>query len=105
MNAAKNRNSRTRDIERRIAILEQVCAEAYQLAGAVDASEKALDNLAAAADGKPIPHATFLPVSAADCDDFARADTDRATEGGAPTNTAPRTLGSTCTSPRPTRPG
>ena len=83
MNVANNRNRRTQDLEQRIAILEQVCAEAYQLAGAVGAPEKALDNLAAAADGRPVPHATFLPVSAADCDEFARADKARATEGGA----------------------
>lgn len=83
MNVAENTNRRTQDLEQRIAILEQVCAEAYQLAGAVGAPEKALDNLAAAADGRPIPHATFLPVSAADCDEFARADKVRATEGGA----------------------
>ena len=55
-----------------------VCAAAYQLAGAVGAPEKALDNLAAAANGKPIPHATFLPVSAADCDELADAETARA---------------------------
>ncbi len=83
MNVAENRNTRTQELEQRIAILEQVCAEAYQLAGAVGAPEKALDNLAAAAEGKPIPHATFLPVSAADCDEFARADTPRATKRGA----------------------
>ena len=83
MSVAENRNRRTQDLEQRIAILEQVCAEAYQLAGAVGAPEKALDNLAAAADGRPIPHATFLPVSAADCDELARADKARATEGGA----------------------
>ena len=46
-------------------------ARAYQLVGAVGAPVKALDNLAAAACGKPMPHATFLPVSAADCDEFA----------------------------------
>ena len=74
MNVVETRDTRIRDLERRIAVLEQVCAEAYQLAGAVGAPERALDNLAAAADGKPIPHATFLPVSAADCEEFATAD-------------------------------
>ena len=75
MNAVTERDRRMQDLEQRIAVLEQVCAEAYQLAGAVGAPEKALDNLAAAAEGKPIPHATFLPVSVADCDEFAPADT------------------------------
>ncbi|MCY3842297.1 MAG: hypothetical protein OXH69_02010 [Acidobacteria bacterium] len=74
MNAERESGRRVRDLEQRISVLEQVCAEAYQLAGAVGEPEKALDNLAAAAEGKPIPHATFLPVSAADCDEFALAD-------------------------------
>ena len=74
MNVVETRDKRIRDLERRITILEQVCAEAYQLAGAVGAPERALDNLAAAAEGKPVPHSTFLPVSAADCEEFAMAD-------------------------------
>ena len=83
MNALGDRDTRIDDLERRISILEQVCAEAYQLAGAVGAPEKALDNLAAAAEGEPIPHETFLPVSAADCDEFVRPDTPAATRGRA----------------------
>ena len=81
MNAVAERDRRIRDLEQRISALEQVCAEAYQLAGAVGAPEKALDNLAAAAEGKPIPHATFLPVSVADCDEFALADTHATASG------------------------
>ena len=69
---AKKRRTR-KELKQRIASLQMVCGEAYQLAGAVGAPEKALDNLAAAAYGRPIPHATFLPVSAADCDEFANA--------------------------------
>ena len=66
------KNTKTRaQLEQRIAVLEGVCGEAYQLAGAVGAPEKALDNLSAAASGRPIPHDSFLPVSAADCDEFA----------------------------------
>ena len=72
---------RRRLLERRISILEQVCAEAYQLVGAVGAPVKALDNLAAAAAGKPIPHETFLPVSTADGDEFVPPDTPAATSG------------------------
>ncbi len=81
MNTVAERDMRIRDLEQRISVLEQVCAEAYQLAGAVGAPEKALDNLAAAAEGEAIPHETFLPVSAADCDEFARADDARASAG------------------------
>lgn len=42
--------------------LRKVCAEAYQLAGAFGASEEALDNLSAAANGDPLPYETFLPI-------------------------------------------
>jgi hypothetical protein len=49
--------------------LRQVCAEAYQFAGSVGAPERVLDNLAAAAAGNPIPHASILPVSADECDE------------------------------------
>ena len=83
MNAVTERDMRIRDLELRVSVLEEVCAEAYQLAGAVGAPERALDNLAAAAGGEPIPHATFLPVSAADCDEFARQDGIRDTPGRA----------------------
>jgi hypothetical protein len=55
-------------LRRRIEDLERVCAEAYQLAGVVGAPVCVLDNLAAAADGLPIPHASFLPITADDCE-------------------------------------
>lgn len=77
-----------RQLEERIGVLQKVCAEAYQLAGAIGAPEKALDNLAAAAAGRPIPHATFLPVSAADCDEFGEAETARANRHGTATSAA-----------------
>ena len=83
MNVVEDRITHIKDLEQRISILEQVCAEAYQLDGAVGAPEKVLDNLAAAAQGVPIPHATFLPVSAADCDETVRADTPAAISGRA----------------------
>lgn len=51
----------------RIRTLQSVCGEAYQLAGTVGAPVKALDNLSAAANGEPIPHETFLPVTDLDC--------------------------------------
>lgn len=48
--------------------LRAVCAQAYQLAGAVAAPERVLDVLAAAADGRPLPHdGEFLPIAADDC--------------------------------------
>ncbi len=82
MNALGDRDARIDDLERRISVLEQVCAEAYQLAGTVGAPVKALDNLAAAAAGKPIPHETFLPVPTADGDDFVPPDTPADKSGG-----------------------
>jgi hypothetical protein len=48
--------------EKEIETLRSVCAEAYQMAGALDAPEEALDNLLAASAGEPIPHGSFLPV-------------------------------------------
>lgn len=48
--------------------LRLVCAEAYQMAGALGASAKALDNLSAASAGAPLPHETFLPVEAPQID-------------------------------------
>ena len=55
----------------RIETLEAVCAEAYQLAGAIGAPVKALDNLSAAANGDAIPHESFLPIASEDCDEVA----------------------------------
>jgi hypothetical protein len=45
--------------------LRNVCAEAYQLAGTLGGSVEAMDNLAAAAAGEPLPHESFLPVGMA----------------------------------------
>ena len=50
--------------ERERDALRLVCGEAYQMAGALDAPTKALDNLLAASTGAPLPHGTFLPVEA-----------------------------------------
>ena len=60
MTVMEARDTRIRNLEERISVLEQVCAEAYQLAGAVGAPERVLDNLAAAAEGRPIPAQSFL---------------------------------------------
>jgi hypothetical protein len=55
-------------LEARVRDLERVCAEAYQFAGEVGAPERVLDNLSAAAEGQPIPHASMLPIQADECD-------------------------------------
>ena len=52
----------------RIAVLEALCADAYQLAGTVGAPVRFLDALAAAADGKPIPKGDLLPVLEDECE-------------------------------------
>jgi len=58
-------------LRRRLEALEGVCAEAYQLAGAVGAPARVLDQLHAAAEGKPLPHASILPIGAEDCAEVA----------------------------------
>lgn len=55
----------------RVRQLETVIGEAYQLAGAVGAPERVLDNLSAAIDGGDLPHTTFLPVLAEECGEVA----------------------------------
>jgi len=65
----------TRELARlrgRLDDLERVCAEAYQFAGAVGAPVRVLDTLQAAAQGRPIPRASFLPVAAEECDAVAQ---------------------------------
>lgn len=46
--------------------LRTVCSEAYQMAGALDAPTPVLDNLSAAANGRPLSHESFLPVATPD---------------------------------------
>jgi hypothetical protein len=41
--------------------LRHLCAEVYQVAGALGAHARVLDNLFAAADGRPLPYAALLP--------------------------------------------
>ena len=59
------------DLHLEIDRLRRVCAEAYQLAGAVGAPVRVLDILAAAAEGRPLPCESFLPVAAEECDEVA----------------------------------
>ena len=68
-----------RELERRIVRLEEVCAEACQVARAVGAPERVLDNLCAAAEGRPPPHATFLPIAAVECRGFFWSSGERVT--------------------------
>jgi hypothetical protein len=56
-------------LRERIRVLVDVVGEAYQFAGAVGAPERVLDNLAAAAEGRPLPHDSFLPIAAEECDE------------------------------------
>lgn len=51
----------------RIAALEALCADAYQLAGTVGAPVRFLDALSAAAAGKPLPQVSLLPVYDTEC--------------------------------------
>lgn len=46
----------------RISELQNVCAEAYQFAGAYDAPIIVLDKLSAAANGDKIPSESYLPI-------------------------------------------
>ena len=75
------------DLQLEIERLRRVCAEAYQLAGTVGAPERVLDTLAAAAAGRPLPHESFLPVAAEECDEVAelrrRLDQVRSAVGSA----------------------
>jgi hypothetical protein len=52
----------------RVKRLEYLCAEMYQVAGEVGAPVRVLDALSAAADGRPIPRASLLPISASEFD-------------------------------------
>ncbi len=64
----------TAQLQARIEVLEGILAEAYQLAGAIGAPRRVLDNLAAAVDGEPLPHGTFLPIQAEECSEVADRD-------------------------------
>jgi anion-transporting ArsA/GET3 family ATPase len=46
----------------RLAELQKVCAEAYQFAAVYAPEHEILDNLAAAANGDPVPHESVLPI-------------------------------------------
>ncbi len=51
----KNLDEALKEIEK----LRHICYEAYQLVAAAGGNEQALDNLIAAAEGKPLPHESF----------------------------------------------
>lgn len=56
-----------KELKARVDALEQLAAEVYQVVGAIGAPVRVLDQLAAAADGKPLPHDTVLPFDASEC--------------------------------------
>jgi len=58
-------------LRQRVRTLEGVCAEAYQLAGAVGAPVHVLDQLHAAAEGRALPRGTMLPIAPEDCAEIA----------------------------------
>ena len=58
-------------LRERIEALETVCAEAYQVAGAIGAPVRVLDQLLAAAEGRPLPHRSVLPFEIEECDEIA----------------------------------
>jgi hypothetical protein len=60
-NAVRDVAADLADARAEIDRLRQVCAEVYQVAGTLGADPRVLDNLWAAADGKPLPHASLLP--------------------------------------------
>lgn len=55
-------------LQARIARLEQLCAEVYQVAGTAGAPVRVLDALSAAANGKRIPRVPLLPITASEFD-------------------------------------
>lgn len=61
--------SETETLRARVSHLEALCADAYQLAGAVGAPERFLDALWAAAQGEEVPAGDRLPISAVECDE------------------------------------
>ena len=44
--------------------LETLCAELYQVLGTLGAPSRVLDQVLAAAEGRPLPHRTLLPFTA-----------------------------------------
>lgn len=76
-----------REARRRIIDMERVCAEAYQIIGALlldETTTPILDNLSAAAQGGPMPHKTCLPFVKRDVVEVA--DRQRALASVAPTD-------------------
>jgi hypothetical protein len=65
--AANRAAARETSVRREVDQLRRVCEEAYQLAAIVGAPARVLDNLWAAAEGKPLPRESFLPFSLDEC--------------------------------------
>lgn len=58
--------SQETQFDSRVAALEALCADLYQILGAAGAPESVLDAVSAAAAGKPLPTADLLPIDALD---------------------------------------
>ena len=86
-------HDKVRELRDRVDLLETVLAEAYQLAGAVGAPVRALDNLSAAIDGRTLPHDTFLPIQAEECGEVATLL--QMLRGGTPSTGLPKKVVST----------
>jgi hypothetical protein len=50
-------------LNRRATRLEVLCSELYQVLGTLGAPSRVLDQVLAAAEGRPLPHRTLLPFS------------------------------------------
>jgi hypothetical protein len=67
--ARKLANDRGTPSSARIAQLESLCAELYQVLGTAGAPDAVLDKVSAAAAGKPIPDVDLLPIGELDFDE------------------------------------
>lgn len=63
MNTLENLQQTNQRLQSEIDELKNLCAEMYQVVGAIEGGdfEKAMDNLAAASNGEELPHETILP--------------------------------------------
>lgn len=56
----------------------KLAAEMYQIAGVMNAPCEVLDQLAAAANGEPLPHETLLPINGEEVGCFPCSECHRA---------------------------
>lgn len=77
--ACRGDEARLDEADAEIEALRSLCAAAYQVVGAADGPTAMLDNLSAAASGKPLPHEPMagLPWSGSAEVEALRADAER----------------------------